>query len=79
MLYLKVKDMLPGKPESLYEIGYILQARTSIFIISSILAFNALGLCMVYFIVFGSTVKSIAEDLIGAYEEDEKIKKILCT
>ena len=34
---------------------------------------------MVYFIVFGSTVKSIAEDLIGPYEEDEKIKKIVCT
>lgn len=42
------------------------------------MAFNALGLCMIYFIVFGSTMKSIADDLIGPYDEDEKMKKIVC-
>jgi hypothetical protein len=34
---------------------------------------------MVYFIVFGTTVKSIADNLIGPYEEDEIIKKYVCT
>jgi len=34
---------------------------------------------MIYFIVFGSTIKSIAVDLIGPYDEDEKLKKIVCT
>jgi amino acid permease len=59
ILYLKAKDLTPGKPESLFELGYILMKRKSIFLISSILVVNSLGLCMVYFIIFGSTIGGI--------------------
>jgi len=65
MLYLKAKDLTPGKPESLYELGYILLKRPSIFIISCILAINSLGLCMVYFIIFGNTLGGIVASLSG--------------
>jgi len=65
ILYLKAKDLTPGKPESLYELGYILLKRPSIFIISSILAINSLGLCMVYFIIFGETMGGIVANLRG--------------
>jgi amino acid permease len=62
-LYIKSKDLIPGKPESLYEIGYMLFKRSSIFIISACLAINSLGLCMVYFIIFGKTSGSIVYSL----------------
>ena len=55
-LYLQVKDLIPGKPESLYEMGYMLMKRKSIFLISIILNVNSLGLVMVYFIVYSSTI-----------------------
>ena len=71
MLYLRAKDLTPGKPESLYELGYILQKRKSIFIISIILAINSLGLCMVYFIIFGNTIGGIVSSLSGESGEPD--------
>lgn len=65
ILYLKAKDLTPGKPESLYELGYILLKRSSIFMISAILVINSLGLCMVYFIIFGNTMGNIIASLNG--------------
>ena len=62
-LYIKSKDLIPGKPESLYEIGYMLFKRSSIFLISACLAINSLGLCMVYFIIFGKTFGSIISSI----------------
>ena len=61
-IYLEAKDILPGKPQSLFEIGYMLYKRNSIFIISAIIIFNSFGLMMVYFIVFGDTLRSVAMD-----------------
>ena len=63
-LYLKAKDLMPGRPESLYEIAYMLMARKSIFLLSATLLGNSFGLVMVYFIVFSKTMKSVAEDAI---------------
>jgi len=60
MMYLYVKDIVPGQPESLYEIGFMLYGRKSIFILGSILVINAGGLCMIYFIVFGDTFGQFA-------------------
>lgn len=69
-LYLKAKDLIDGKPESVYEIGYMLYSRSSIFIISVIYSLNSFGLCMVYFITFAETVKSICRDALGLSEGD---------
>ena len=62
-IYLKAKDLIPAKPESLYELGYILLGRKSIFFISTCLTLNSFGLCMVYLIIFANTMKSICEDI----------------
>ena len=55
---------MPGRPESLYEIAYMLLARKSIFMLSTTLLCNSFGLVMVYFIVFAKTMRSVAEDAI---------------
>ena len=68
-LYLQVKDLIPGKPESLYEMGYMLLKRKSIFLISGILNVNSLGLVMVYFIVYSNTIQSVVTDLSGLQED----------
>ena len=54
-LFLYAKDIVPGMPETLYEIGYLVVGRASIYIIASIICINAFGLCIIYFIVFGDT------------------------
>ena len=57
-MYLSVKDLVPDKPESLYELGYMILGRGSIFFLCSIFLINSFGLCMLYFIVFGDTFGS---------------------
>ena len=76
-IYLKAKDLIPAKPESLYELGYILLGRKSIFFISVCLTLNSLGLCMVYFIIFANTMKSICEDVGGITDQDTGFKYLL--
>jgi amino acid permease len=68
---------MPGKPESLYELGYMLMARKSIFLLSGTLVLNSLGLVMVYFIVFSETMKSVAMDAFSITENDEGFKHYL--
>ncbi len=62
-LYLKGKDFLPGQPESLFEIGYILLKRSSIFLVSGILFLTSLGMVMIYLIIFGGTMGSVVQDI----------------
>ena len=54
-LYLAAKDLIPDKPESYYEIGYMVIGRGSIFLVGFIQFINSLGLLLLYFIVFGDT------------------------
>ena len=68
-LYLKTKDLLPGKPESIFEIGYILFERKSIFVISVVLVLNSLGLVMVYFINFAKIMASLCQDIFLITED----------
>ena len=68
MMYLHLKDIVPGKPESLYEIGFMLYGRKSIFMLGSILVINSCGLCMIYFIVFGDTFGQFAASFTDGKE-----------
>ena len=65
-MYLYIKDIVPDHPDSLYEIGYMIMGRASIFLLASILIINALGLCMIYFIVFGDTAGQLAASFTAA-------------
>ncbi len=64
-MYLGVKDLVPDKPDSLYEIGYMILGRKSIFVLASIFIINSLGLCMIYFIVFGDTAGQLAASFVA--------------
>ena len=57
--------MIPGKPESFYEIGYMLYARPSIFAISFILCINSAGMVTAYFYIFGDTFATLVVDIFG--------------
>mmetsp|Transcript_85117 Transcript_85117/g.117488 ORF Transcript_85117/g.117488 Transcript_85117/m.117488 type:complete len:156 (+) Transcript_85117:150-617(+) len=59
MLYLELREITPDKPDNLYEIGFMLIGRKSIFMISGIMLINAFGLMLIYFITFGQTTASI--------------------
>lgn len=69
-LYLAAKDFLPGSPESLFEIGYILFKRNSIFYICTIIILNSFGLMLIYFIVFGDTLSSLMQNLSNSVDEN---------
>ena len=62
-LYLVAKEMLPGQPESMFEIGFILFKRNSIFLICTIIIFNSFGLMLIYFILFGDTLSGLVKNL----------------
>jgi len=68
-LYLNLRDLVPDKPDSLYEIGYMTIGRGSIFFIASVFMFNAVGLCVLYFIIFGDT----GAILVASFFDDPEI------
>lgn len=74
-IYLEAKDLIPGSPESLFEIGFILFKRRSIFFVCFIIIFNSLGLMLIYFIVFGDTMSSVVSDLSENITKDDFLGK----
>jgi len=58
--FLYIIEIIPSHPDNLYEIGYILFGRCSIFFLSSMICINTIGICMIYFIVFGDTAGQLA-------------------
>jgi amino acid permease len=70
-LYLKTKDLIPDKPESLFEIGYMVMGRKSIFMIAGIQIINAFGLMMIYFIVFGDTTGQLIANILDLDKDQQ--------
>ena len=56
LLMMKAKDLSPRHYESLYELGYLLMGRSAIFAICTVILTQAMGVLMVYFIIFGDTM-----------------------
>lgn len=59
LLMLKAKDLSPRHYESLYELGYLLMGRSAIFAICTVILMQAMGVLMVYFIIFGDTMSEV--------------------
>ena len=67
--------MIPGKPESIFEIGYMLFKRRSIFVLCIVLWALAVGMTMVYFIIFGNTCGSIVGSVFNRGKDDSNLSK----
>ena len=67
-IYLKTKDLIPGKPESMFEIGYYVLGRTSVFLISIVIFLTSFGICIVMFILVGKTMASLTKDIFTLSE-----------
>lgn len=55
-LYLKAREMCPDQPQSMYEQGFVLLGRSSIFIISLLTFIQSFGLIVIFFQIFGGTM-----------------------
>lgn len=62
-LYLQARNNIPVSLNSIYEVSYICMGRAGIFIVSAVQFGNALGLDIIYFIVFGDATGSIVYGL----------------
>ena len=70
-LYCGAKDLIPGKPESLFEIGFVLFGRGSIFLICGIIMFNSVGLMLVYLILFGGNFATLMINVSDPLTKDD--------
>ena len=64
LLMMKAKDLSPRHYESLYELGYLLMGRTAIFAICGVILMQAMGVLMVYFIIFGDTMSEVFTQMV---------------
>ena len=74
-LYLIVKDITPGKLESLYEIGYMIAGRKTIFWISGVVGIYTAGFVSMYFLVFGDIASSIIKQVMFDDKEGNILTK----
>lgn len=70
IMLIKASKMIPDRPESFYEVGFMLYRRFSIFYISFIMFVNSFGLIVVYFIVFGDISISLHKAITNDEDED---------
>ena len=62
-LYLEIMLITPGYSQSLYELGYIIAGRKTIFYISLVIGLNSFGLMMIYFIIFADSASSLSHQI----------------
>jgi amino acid permease len=62
---MKTKDFIPGRPESMYEIGYYLFGRKIIFVISFMLALLNFGTIIGLLKIFGGICSSLVRDIFS--------------
>ncbi len=64
MMYLKTKDLTPKKPESVYEIAYILFGRPSIFVVTITMFISNYGALILFYMIIGETVSTLMMSLL---------------
>jgi hypothetical protein len=72
-IYFALRDTVPGKLGSLYEICFVIQGRKSIFILASVYFFVSTGAMLIYFIVFGDTCATLFGSIFNPTNPTEYI------
>ena len=70
MLYLKTRTLCPERPGSMFEIGFLIIGRPSIFWISFTILVNSFFLIIIFFNVFGEIMKSLMITLLLSSTEE---------
>ena len=73
LMYFKTKDLTPKKPESVYEIAYVLFGRPSIFVVTITMFISIYGALVMYYMVIGDTLSTIMISLLTEPENGGKI------
>ena len=66
VLFLRARQICPDRPQSMYEIGFLILGRSSIFWISFIIFVNSFFLLVIFFNVFGETMKATMTNIFWA-------------
>ena len=64
MLYLRVKDLTPGKYASIYEIAYLLFGRSAIFIVCIVMFVSNFVCLLLFYMVLGDSISSLATQVL---------------
>jgi amino acid permease len=66
ILFLKARSVCPDRPQSMFEMGFLILGRASIYWISFIIFVNSFGLLIIFFNVFGETTKATMTNIFWA-------------
>ena len=75
IMYLKVKDMTPSKPESVFEIAHILFGRPAIFVVCLVQYFLNYVLIVLYFIIIGDILGQLTVHFLEPKHNDALAEK----
>ena len=64
ILFLRAREMCPDHPQSMFEIGFLLLGRVSIFWICTVILVNSFGLLIIFFNTFGNICANVVKTLI---------------
>ena len=76
IMHLKTKDLTPRRYESVYEIAYLLVGRPSIFFVCTIMFLANMGSIVMYYIIIGDTMSSLATQALIVPAEGKSLEEI---
>ena len=74
-LMLKTKDLTPLKPESMYEIAYVLFGRAAVFIVCLFIVLRNFGAIVLNYMIIGETWNTLMTEAFGHPIEDSDLKQ----
>lgn len=74
--YIEIKELMPKRVDSAYEIGYILFGRFSIFIIGITLLMLTYGCLIIFYMMIGDSISLLIEDEITREKDDGSSKEM---
>ena len=76
IMHLKTKDLTPRRYESVYEIAFLLVGRPSIFFVCIIMFLANTGSIIMYYIIIGDTLSSLATQALIVPAEGKSLEQV---